>query len=141
MASYRLIDELPDARKSRPPYSPLGLFFLTVFFFPFTAPFWVLNWGRLGRPEKRLITAIGSVIAFGVPILLVLAMGANKETAKIFTTLSKFAYAYILLYGQRPLYEAHVNRGGKASSSWPLWIAGLVSVVLYVVVVIIMDKQ
>lgn len=131
MASYRLIDELPDARKSRPPYSPLGLFFLTMFFFPFTAPFWVLNWGRLRRPEKRLITAIGSLIAFIVPILVLSAIGANRETSRIVGSLCKFLYAYILLYGQRPLYEAHVNRGGKASSSWPLWIGGVVLYVLF----------
>jgi hypothetical protein len=140
MASYRLIDEVPDARQSRPPYSPLGLFFLTMFFFPFTAPLWVVNWGRLRRPEKRLITAIASVIAFVIPIALLTALGANRETSRIVGTLCKFIYAYTLLYGQRPLYEAHVNRGGKSASSWPLWITGLISVVLYIVFVIAMNQ-
>lgn len=131
MAPYRLIDELPGAKARRAPFSPLGLFFLTWFYWPVSVPFWFINWGRLGHPKPRGWTILGALLPFGLAIMLV-ANHVSIETVRTVGGVSKFGYAYALLFAQRPLHDAHLGRGGAKAAAWPLWIAALVGAVIQV---------
>ncbi|RYG65676.1 hypothetical protein EON80_16920 [bacterium] len=129
MASYRLIDEMPGTRQRKAPFSPLGLYFLTWLALPVAVPFWIINWGRLGHPEKRLIAALAGVAAFGLPILLYTMPSVSPSTYRFCKTLAMFAFSYFQLYGQRPLYELQLARGGKKAPAWPLWLAAGLTIV------------
>lgn len=126
MVSYRLIDELPDAKSKRPPWSPLGLFFLTWLWLPVGVPFWIFNWARLGQPEKRLATLGLGLSAFAVPFGL-LAARVPLEATRFLATLAMMAFASFELWHQRPLYDAHLRRGAAKAAVWPLWVAALAS--------------
>jgi len=52
-----------------------------------------------------------------------LGRGMELETARGANTIAKFAFAYFQLFGQRPLYNAHLHRGGQKAATWPLWVA------------------
>ena len=124
MASYRLSDESPDAKRVRPPWSPLGLFFLTWLFLPASVPFWFLNWTRLGHGQKRILCLVAALGAFALPFLLA-PLPIDRQTTRLLLTLAKFAFAYFQLYAQRPLYEAHLARGGAKAPAWILWATAI----------------
>lgn len=130
MASYRLLDELPDTRKRKPPWSPLGLFFLTWVYLPLAVPFWVINWARLGHGERRLVCVLAAILAFALPIAVAVGFELNRDTARLGGTVAKFAFAYFQLFGQRPLYDAHLNRGGEKAPAWQIWLAVLAGVLI-----------
>lgn len=130
MASYRLLDELPDTRKRKPPWSPLGLFFLTWAYFPIAVPFWIINWARLGHSERRLVCILAAIATFAVPLIAAIAFELNRDTARLLRTVAKFAFAYFQLFGQRPLYDALLNRGGEKAPAWQLWLAALAGVLI-----------
>jgi hypothetical protein len=133
LASYRLIDEMPGAKKRRPPYSPLGIFLLTWLYLPLSAPFWIINWGRLGHPEKRLLTGVMAVAVFALPFVwLGFYRTADVGTISTAYTLGQFAFAYFQLYGQRPLYQRHILTSGEKAAAWPLWVTAVVAVAIQI---------
>jgi hypothetical protein len=133
LASYRLIDEMPGVKKRRPPYSPLGIFLITWLYLPLSAPFWIINWARLGYPEKRLLTGVMALAVFALPFVwLWLDRSANVGTVSTVYTMAQFAFAYLQLFGQRPLYQRHILTGGNKAGAWPLWVAAVVAVAIQV---------
>lgn len=137
--SYRIADEIgsSSARRTKLPWSPTGLFVLTVLFAPVGALLFGLNWARLGFPEKR-----AAVFAAGVlPLLLAfaIALGApalglslERATWRPLISFLGLAIAYWQLLSQRPHFEAHVARGGERANSWWLWLPALLVVLLLV---------
>src|SRR5688500_1850823 len=74
---YQLLDEINSAPLSsqKRPWSPTGIFFITVLFAPMGALLFALNWARLNRPERRVLVFAAAVFALGFPFII--ALGAQ----------------------------------------------------------------
>lgn len=133
--AYRIIDEEPQsiANRKRAPWSPRALFFLTWFLWVFSgngAPiglfFSALNWARLGHAAKRLPWIGLSVLALALPLALIALRNQtgfpNAEVARTIQSVVIFASVLLALLGQRPIYEAHIARGGQVAKPWALWL-------------------
>lgn len=141
---YRIIDEAAGGGPSgaiKAPWNPVALFFLMwiagVFAGPLgavAAAFSAVNWARLGQPQKRWPWLALAVLLGLLPFLLAVPVRLwgvpSLEVARLLNKMALFGLAYGFLLGQRPLFDSHLARGGKATTSWPLWLGGALVVAL-----------
>lgn len=138
-SAYRIFDEMEHtgAAKGRPPWPPLGLFFLTVLFAPLGAMLFGINWGRLGFPEKRLAVFAAGVLALVLPIAivagaLVMNFSLDLTTWRPVASFLALVIAYWQLLAQKPSYDAHLFGGGERASTLGLWLCAVIGVLFFV---------
>ncbi len=135
---YRIADEIESSsRHTKSPWSPTGLFFLTVLFAPVGGLLYGLNWARLGFAEKRALVFAASVIplflSFIVPLAApALGLSFDRATWRPVMSFLGIAIAYWQLFSQRPYFEAHVARGGERANGWWLWLVALLIILVFV---------
>ena len=141
---YQLLDEMNSASLSgqKKPWSPTGIFLLTILFAPIGALLFGLNWARLNRPERRMPVFAAGIFALAFPFIIALGTPSlgivlDRNVARPVVTLVSVAIAYWQLFEQRPVFDAYIRRGGQAASTLVLWLCALLIVVGFVVAVVI----
>jgi hypothetical protein len=126
---YRIIDE-GVIRPDKPPWSPVSLFWLTFWFGPVGALMFVLNWGRLGQPEKRWRAAGMAAAVLLLPmivmvILLIFGQPLEQSVHRFIGALTRLLLAYYFLGQQQPAFRLQLLQGGRKGSTLMVWIACL----------------
>lgn len=144
---YQLLDEINSAPLSsqKRPWSPTGIFFITVLFAPMGALLFGLNWARFNRPERRASVFAAGIFALVFPFIIALgaqslAIALSRDVARLAVALISIAIAYWQLFDQRPVFDAYIRRGGQAGSTRALWLCALLVIVGFVVTVLLRTK-